>query len=63
MADARIDLSVDADEALKAGNNMLKTDGIWLIGADVYQQMELRNALRLMEKVYQVIFQQKGQTE
>lgn len=63
LADAGIDLSVDADESLKAENNMLKTDGIWLIGADVYQQMELRNALRLMEKIYQVIFQQKGQTE
>ena len=63
LRDARINLSVDADESLKAGNNMLKTDGIWLIGADVYQQMELRNALRLMEKIYQVIFQQKGQTE
>lgn len=63
LRDARINLSVDADESLKAENNMLKTDGIWLIGADVYQQMELRNALRLMEKIYQVIFQQKGQTE
>lgn len=63
LRDARINLSVDADESLKVENNMLKTDGIWLIGADVYQQMELRNALRLMEKIYQVIFQQKGQTE
>lgn len=60
LEDYQIPLSVDADHGLKAGQNLLIEDSIWLIGADVYKQAEtLQQALHCMEQIYQIVFNTK----
>lgn len=54
---AKITFSPDL-MAFDTGENLIRTDALWVIGAEVYKQKPFFEALALMQKIYEIIFKE-----
>lgn len=57
-----IERSIDVKVSFRQKKELLADDCIWLIGADVYRQRELEDALVIMHHIYGVVFPNKTRT-
>lgn len=51
-----IQLEKETREAVKKGINLVATDGLWLLGADVYRKALFSEGKRIMTKIYGILF-------
>lgn len=60
-----INVSEEVQESLRPNWNVLKDDGVWALGADVYRQVywqgaNVLDAIKIMEEVYGIIFEREN---
>lgn len=54
-----VGLEKETREAVKKGINLVATDGLWLLGADVYRKMSFQEGKRIMTKIYEILFPER----
>lgn len=54
-----IELEKETREAVKKGVNLVATDGLWLLGADVYRKRSFSEGKRIMTKIYEILFPER----
>lgn len=61
LEEYRISISKDASGIFISDQNLLKHDEIWLLGADVYRNMnDVEKAVKIMTRIYNLVFEERG---
>lgn len=58
-----IQLEKETRGAVKPEINLVKTDGLWLLGADVYRKAGFLRGKQVMTEIYAVLFPERVRKE